>query len=1160
MRIAADLQITKASTLAGRTTNVDTLLFGTSFDYRLSFRNLGPGAIPTGTTVTITEQLPAGIQIDSIPTPDGWTCPTPPITGTFTCTRNGLAVSSGVLVLRASSTSTGTKTNVVDIASPLSDPNMVNNHSEDVIDIFSTGGGPGVYQDASITKIDSGGYGPDPVAMTGNVTYRLRILNRGPSNAPTGRVITINDYIPSNATVMSVTPENASELWTCTPIPPGGLAGPTTITCTRTVNDNNTNLRFRVSETDDINIVLRADSGSSVTNNATVIIANDPVSSNDSASETTTVLTDANLAITKTVSTPSVYFGDTYTYTFTITNNGSNPVPAGAIGEIQLIDDMRPNPDATHISNTGAANDWTCETSGTGTGGADPFICTYQNGLAVGASTSFNVTVTPRTVGLARNNTATINFQPTATVADPDLSDNSSTVPIDVLPSADLQVSKTASLASVARGQNLSYVITTRNNGPNTATNVTMIDTLPADVEVRSISATGGGTCTQDTPAVGQIQCTWAVGMNRDATQAVTVVVRANGSTVSPMVNSASVSSDVPDRVSANNTSNVSVTLIPAAIDLIVNKTDLQDPVAQFSTATYLVTVNNQGPSVATNVVVTENLPFTYLTYQSATPSQGTCNPPVSNVMTCNLGNIEAGDTATITIVMNAPLVGTDTNTVSVTATETDTNLANNSVSENTTVQLGADLQFSKLATPDPVIAGNAVFYYLKVTNNGPANASNTVITDTLPTGVVFDSYTASQGTCSHSAGVVTCNLGVVPYGRTAQVTLVAIATVGGIQSNSATATAATPDPNPSDNTDTADVTVLDGIVRGRVFADNGVGSGAPNDGLQNGGEVGIANVLVRLTDCASTQYAVTQTDGLGNYQLIVPAALATGVTLCVVEQNLSGYMNTGGSAGTTGGAYNLSTDTTQFTYTDGVTYTGVNFADVAQSALYTDGAQQTQPGTTVTYAHQFFAGTEGSVSFALSSTASPNTLLWSEVLYQDSDCNGLLDVAEPVVSGSYTVSAGDTICLIVKQFVPANATQGAFNVVTISSSFVYDVLTPTVTEVLTRTDTTTVSVGGTGTLSLHKVVDKTVALPGEMITYTITYSNNGTEAISNIVVNDAVPAFTHNPVASCVLPLPANLTLCTPSILYPAIKWNMTGTLAPSQQGQVRFTVILDN
>ena len=111
-------------------------------------------------------------------------------------------------------------------------------------------------------------------------------------------------------------------------------------------------------------------------------------------------------------------------------------------------------------------------------------------------------------------------------------------------------------------------------------------------------------------------------------------------------------------------------------------------------------------------MVVTENLPFTYLSYQNATPSQGTCNPPVSK---CNdpviWANIESGETATVTINMNANVVGnTDTNSVSVTATETDTKRSNNTGSENTTVQLGADLSFSKLATPDPVIAGNAVF------------------------------------------------------------------------------------------------------------------------------------------------------------------------------------------------------------------------------------------------------------------------------------------------------------------------------------------------------------------------------------------------------------------------------------------------------------------
>ena len=69
------------------------------------------------------------------------------------------------------------------------------------------------------------------------------------------------------------------------------------------------------------------------------------------------------------------------------------------------------------------------------------------------------------------------------------------------------------------------------------------------------------------------------------------------------------------------------------------------------------------------------------------------------------------------------------------------------------------------------------------------------VITDTLPTGVVFDSYTASQGTCSHSAGLSLCNLGLVPYLKTAQVTLVANSNGGGLQSNSATVMAATPGP-----------------------------------------------------------------------------------------------------------------------------------------------------------------------------------------------------------------------------------------------------------------------------------------------------------------------------------------------------------------------------
>ncbi|MEN9430845.1 MAG: hypothetical protein RJA86_1704, partial [Pseudomonadota bacterium] len=43
-------------------------------------------------------------------------------------------------------------------------------------------------------------------------------------------------------------------------------------------------------------------------------------------------------------------------------------------------------------------------------------------------------------------------------------------------------------------------------------------------------------------------------------------------------------------------------------------------------------------------------------------------------------------------------------------------------------------------------------------------------------------------------------------------------------------------------------------------------------------------------------------------------------------------------------------------------------------------------------------------------------------------------------------------------------------------------------------------------------------------------------------------------------MPLPANITVCTPAITTPSIQWNMTGTLAPSQQGQVQFSITLDN
>ena len=1157
---------TNANMAINKTSSTISAPIGTNFTYTITASNVGPSDVTAVQTTTVTDPIPTGVTVSAIAA-TGWACTAPPIVGpaTLTCTRTtALAAGSSfpTITLTASGTTAGLKSNVATIATTATDTDATNNSSTRNVTITS-----GVVLDVGIAKSDTAAtYGPEPVARGDTVDYRVRVSNNGPNNANTGMVLTVTDSIPANSTYISAVGATAAHAWVC---PVGPTVGPANIVCTRTITNASGNT-FNNGNNSDIRFTLRADSGATVNNTVAVTsTASDSNAANDTAAQSTTIRGSADMSITKTASVPSLYAGENLTYTITVTNSvGSDPT---GLSNVSVTDDMTTNPGATFVSASGTG--WTCN-------GLINLVCDYNASLLAGQSASFTVTVKPSVVGAARSNTATVVFRQSGATfpLDPDASNNSATVNVAVLNSLDLFVTKSDAPDPVRVGTNLTYVVTVGNLGPGAATTTTMVDTLPAQLVVHSIAPSGSGSCTTSpvsstytssstvvtTPAIfTTLTCTWP-SLASASQQTVTVIGRPNAAAfaASPISNTASVShansATVPDVNMANNSVTQPTVVNQAQIDLLVNKVDTPDPVARFTNMTYTVTVQNQGPSVATNVVVTENLPHTYLSYISATPSQGTCGVPVSNVMTCNLNNIEVGSNATIVIVMSADSLGTDTNSVSVTATETDTNLVNNSVSENTTVQLGADLQFSKLATPDPVIAGNAVFYFLKVKNTGPANASNVTLIDTFPTGISYQSYVASQGTCSHVTGVVTCNLGPLPYNATAQVTLTAVAMVGGLQLNSATVTSTTPDPNPTDNTDTAPVTVIDGIVRGRVFADNGLGGGTANNGLQNGGELGIANVIVKLTDCGTTDYVFAQTDGLGNYQLIVPALLATGAVLCVVETNLSGYRNTGGSAGTTAGTYNITTDKTQFTYTDGVTYTGVDFADVAQSQLFTDGIQQSEPNTSVVYAHRFIAGSDGQVSFSTTSIATPNSLFWTNVLYRDVDCDGVLDAGEPVISGLYTVQAGDNICLLNKQFVPSNATQGALNVVTLSSSFIYDTLAPAVTEVLTRTDTTTV--GLTSTLTLHKSVDKATAAPGETITYTITYSNNGTQPIGSIVVHDSVPAFTHSPVATCVMPLPANITVCTPVITTPSIQWNMTGTLAPSQQGQVRFSTTLDN
>jgi len=118
--------------------------------------------------------------------------------------------------------------------------------------------------------------------------------------------------------------------------------------------------------------------------------------------------------------------------------------------------------------------------------------------------------------------------------------------------------------------------------------------------------------------------------------------------------------------------------------DVALTKTDSPDPVGVGSNLTYTITVT-AGSTAATGVVVTDTLPGG-VNFVSAVPSQGSCSGTAT--VTCNLGTVNGGAGATVTIVVTPTAAATLNNTASVTANEADPNSANNSATATTTVQV----------------------------------------------------------------------------------------------------------------------------------------------------------------------------------------------------------------------------------------------------------------------------------------------------------------------------------------------------------------------------------------------------------------------------------------------------------------------------------------
>ena len=151
---------------------------------------------------------------------------------------------------------------------------------------------------------------------------------------------------------------------------------------------------------------------------------------------------------------------------------------------------------------------------------------------------------------------------------------------------------------------------------------------------------------------------------------------------------------------------------------------------------------------------------------------------------------------------------------------------------------MSIDLAVSDTASPNPGQVGINLSYRIALTNNGPAQATNTILTDTLPSGVTFVSASATQGNCNLTT-TVNCSLGTLAPGVTAFATIVVAPTVPGQLVNAVTAAASETDFDPSNNSSTI-TTVVQAAAASPVMLDANLTASTGDQWTQSTDEFGL--------------------------------------------------------------------------------------------------------------------------------------------------------------------------------------------------------------------------------------------------------------------------------------------------------------------------------
>ncbi|HEY0558256.1 MAG TPA: ExeM/NucH family extracellular endonuclease, partial [Thermoanaerobaculia bacterium] len=653
----ADLSITK-------TDGVTTATAGGSVTYTITASNAGPSNAPGA---TVADTFPASLTCT-------WTCAG---AGGGTCTASGSGninntvnlPSGGSVTYTASCTvsaaATGTLANTATVTAPagVTDPTPGNNSATDSDTLAASA-------DLSITKTD----GVTTAAAGGSVTYTITASNAGPSNAP-------------GATVADIFPASLTCTWTCVG------AGGGTCTASGSGNINGTvNLPSGGSVTYTASCAISVLATGTLSNTATVTApagVTDPAPANNSATDTDTLGTSADLSITKVDTPDPVTPGGNITYTITVTNAG----PSNA-ANVSLSDTV---PAGTSAVSLVAPGGWSCPPVPTGLVAGSVITCTAPSlGVSSSVFTLTVATFPSLTTGTVITNTASV----TSSTPDPNPGNESATATTTVTsnPGAVSLVKTAFPFPSVVAGNGLLYDIKATNSSGGNLGAVTVTDVLPSGTTFSSLNGVPAGwSCvTPPVGTTGTVTCSAATFAPGLAEIGFFVIV-------SPSVPAGTVLSNTAHLVTTDGgtpivrDSTTTTTVTTPGVIVYGTKTASAGPHPPGSALTYTIVLHNNG-SVAQGDnpgnELTDVLP-SGLTLVSATASSGT---PVATVATRTVtwnGSIPAGGSVTITI--NATI---DANVAPGTTLNNQATFAFDSDGNGTNESSGM--------TDDPTVAGTA--------------------------------------------------------------------------------------------------------------------------------------------------------------------------------------------------------------------------------------------------------------------------------------------------------------------------------------------------------------------------------------------------------------------------------------------------------------------